>query len=156
MTWVVRPASMSSVVILHVFSVTKLSKGSGSKPSCNEVCHPFVVETNCNDWLNYYLVLMSMMWIDSPSNSYGTSSILTLIVSWISPCGNSSWRSLWFLCVSSLSCISLFLHLFFKPHLLLSIWCHLSHHLNRDSRSVCSLSRVTDYILTLYNLYFCI
>lgn len=36
---------------IPVFSITKLSKGSGSKPPCNEVWHLFVVESSCDYWL---------------------------------------------------------------------------------------------------------
>lgn len=139
MTSVVRPAAVSSVVILHVFSIAKLSKDSGSKPSSNEVCHPFCCwnKPRLSKWP---FVLMSVMWTDSPSNSH------------------SYWRWLWgvFLpvetaggahCDFSVCAFPSFLHLSFNSHLLQLVWCHLSHHLNRNSRLVCSLSRATDYSL---------
>lgn len=43
------------MVILRVFSITKLSKGSGSKPSCNEVCRPIVTETVNGDDVTFEL-----------------------------------------------------------------------------------------------------
>ena len=92
----------------HVFSITKLSKGSGSKPPCNEVRHLFVVESSCDYWL----------WL-SPFDVHDVT-LLSIQPSWISihtdtDCGFSSllgdgrrW-SLWLLHV-------LFSHPPFNPH----------------------------------------
>lgn len=85
-------------------------------------------------------VLMSVMWTDSHP------TLMEL---------HSYWHWLWgvFLPVETaggghcdfLVCaFPLFLHLSFNPHLLQSVWCHVSHHLNRNSRLACSLSRATD------------
>lgn len=84
-------------------------------------------QTATDYWLNDFL--MSVMWIDPPSNSHGTPSILTLTVRQGSPCGGGR-----FLSVSSFCCIS--------PVPASFLLILITHHLNRDSRPVCSLSRV--------------
>lgn len=98
---------------------------------------------------------MSMMWIDSPSNSHGTPSILTLIVSWVSPCGDGRWWSLWLLSVSSFFCISPLSRIFPLILILHGQSDIISHIIWIKNKGQCAVWG-TDYMFVLYNLYVCI